>query len=316
MEKRNPFPSLTKRPLPHPGKATSGSTTLSFHPDQPVYWEEKGKEKFALPEDAKVRKMESGTVAPGTVLQGMLFKPETLKEHWDSPERHKAVRGITVESNPNDFSEVVSSVHRNIRESLMPTSLIKELANEGTTVRTHLPEGVWGWNTSGVYTHEDQIAHVNTWRSGSLMHELGHHTHNLMGRNMSGTTHRYGGNRTQRVVGAADPLLEGVAEGFARRYDKDEPSVAYNHPLYPGWHGYEGHELYKHVHDQVKDSGEIPIINRNLLRPLYQNTGGDADEDIEVLNDNTYRKTLGMLKSGNIDIESTPKHHQPTLWDD
>lgn len=332
---KDPFPSLAKTPLPHPGpnKADAGGKkTLSFYPDRGVYWEnDKGIEEFASAGDARITKKPTEGV-----LQGMLFKPETLREHWDSPERKKAVQAL-------DFSEEAGGGkdERNaVRESRMPTSLINEVAQSGIKFRSKGMQ--YGY---GIYSYKTQTANIlpqymlGDKYNPTVIHELGHGIHDFSARAKNDSNAVLGGNKVQ-VSNFADPLAEGHAEGISRRYTTRVPQqqpnkdgfyeVEYDDPDHQ-WFGAGGHDLYSHVRDSVSSTGTIHVINPKLLEPitkwnvfdtetfehLPESEQGSEHKDTELAT--RYPKILDMIKSGKTDVPKTdtePKFYQPTLWDD
>ena len=330
----DPFPSLTKSPLPHPGRATKGDKTLSFYPDRPVYWEKDGAESFALPEDAQIRSTGSKNVPEH--LQGMLFAPETLKEHWKTPERKEAVKSISM---VNRGYSNIEKIADDIRTSRMPTSLIREFGNSGVQIDRQMPPMV-GFSTYGQYMHDTKTVHVGPYigwdtkpskkdydSRSIVLHEMGHAMHDLTGRSKFNTDEPYAENNVY-LSNAADPLKEGHAEGVARRYDIGHMNIRYDDPYKwndmahkdPAFEWEEGDEdnmnkgsfdLYTHLRDSVASSGKMHIINPELLRPLVN---GNRPENYEKESKTRYPAVLDMIKSGKTDVEGEAPPEQLSLF--
>jgi hypothetical protein len=199
-------------PLPGPsGHDPEGKYTLSFYPDRPVFWDDNNTTLTSGPDNnARVKKLDTSS---NEVFQGMLFKPETLAAHWDTPERHEAVNTIGEVSGPSLAStRHVSEIRDTIRKSRMPTSLIREIGNARmriSTPTTHRGSvGGKEWSstrnvvdtrrlnitsdaprpgTGGQYNFvHNTISMKDNSLSSWVMHELGHAVHDFSARTQTG----------------------------------------------------------------------------------------------------------------------------------
>lgn len=282
----------------------SAKHTVAAHVDRPIMWDaEDGGSRTVFPKDAQIytnkedafdedkagvfldpddpdlkdlaEKRRSFKKDNG-MYQGVLFPPETVAEHWVSPERVNAVNKFLVKGG-DQFAR--KDVLHHIQMSLIPNALLEKLANRGELSVDPKIE------SRGKYSFDNKNITLNVGLndkglSTTLSHEFGHMAHHGLieeeGHSLTEQITRNPNsedikpNTSSREIGwGADPHLEGVAQGFAFRYSHHAyPVSSYETLKDEQWGAPGGREVFKTSKDSVADKGVIPEflgLNHKIL---------------------------------------------------
>lgn len=272
---------------PIPRSFSNPSGRLSFEPDRNISWETPdGGERHAVEGDPTIREHMSDSQFGH---QGMLFPPQSIEEYRNTPQRARAIAGITMGVSTPNWGIFDSPLHKSVRstlkESRMPTELIEALPRPHITDSTrHLKDydsEFGGSLVAGRYFPKDfRVAihpgYVDNYDDSPegfqmvLRHELGH-----------AIDHTVNPTSMDDYGGLSKAVTEGVAVGIDDRYrDTVGPSrSSYNRYKDADWKTTGATLAFKNTRNRVRDTGELrlseppnPHMGPHMGQQFYQPT--------------------------------------------
>ena len=284
------FSSIGIRPMPDVPYKGAEDRFLSFHPDQPVYWEDaSGRLKGSTPEDAGVFDVRQAGSSVPEHLQGMLFQPKTTGDVWRSDDR-KAAASAIVSSKPGQAADSAMLV-KHLVESRMPTSLLHELKDSGVSAEALSAtlddaRGRYRPRASAIEVSPEGLPHQNI-----LLHELGHHVQSAptvrkaMGKGNVPKDEYTNLHKIKDLPYIQQATVvatrEGAAEGFAGRYSHSNRILRSTYQDRGFWQNDEdpmgvAFQTLDDTQKRVMESGEIPIpTNAEIEKVKRLSDGSD-----------------------------------------